>query len=171
MAAIKGHGLQLEADMVPYIDIVTLLMMFLIVVGDMTAKVNTVMMRLPRVSEAKSDKEFKTERRLVIQMYKDDAGRYWAVVESRKYELTHRAEGSSLVKYLEDQVQRRISLNEATKNERGEVNFPVKLRVPYDAPMEQVERVLFSLARVGLSNLHLAAEPGPARPARPSLFE
>jgi biopolymer transport protein ExbD len=162
--AVRAAPAMLEPDMVPLIDIVTLLLLFLIVVGDMAAKVSTVRMRLPSADQAKSEKDWpvKTENRVVIQMWKDDTQRYWAVVESHKYTLGHRGESGSLTEYLTKQVNYRLGRGECRKDEKtGEVtNFPVKLRLPAEAPMEQVERVLFALARAGLVDVHFAAEPG-----------
>jgi len=47
---------KVEVDMVPMIDIITLLLMFLVIVGDMAASANTIQMKLPRASEALTDK-------------------------------------------------------------------------------------------------------------------
>jgi len=38
------------------------------------------------------------------------------------------------------------------------VTFPVKLRIPQEAPMREVERVVMTLARAGLVNVQYAAE-------------
>lgn len=154
---IKTHAELLDADMVPFIDIVTLLLLFLIVVGDMATKVNTVTMRLPSADQAVLN--VTNDKRIVVQVHQDEHGKYWAVVENRKYEIAPRGAGSSLLRYLDDQVQKRVADGSATKDLQGEVDFPVKLRIPVHAPMEEVERVLLILARAGLVKIHFAAEP------------
>lgn len=149
----------IEVDMVPMIDIVTLLLMFLIIVGDMTKSSTGVKMKLPRVTQAKSEKELKvsTEGRLVVQLRKDDSGKYWAIVENSKYELVPRGDNATLQSYFETQIRTRLEKGRTTKGDDGSVPFPVKLRVPADAPMLQVERIMMTMARVGLVNIHYAA--------------
>ena len=56
MARIQKMN-QIEVDMVPYIDIVSLLLMFLLIVGDMTKGATAVKMKLPKVDMAESEKK------------------------------------------------------------------------------------------------------------------
>jgi biopolymer transport protein ExbD len=148
-----------EVDMVPMIDIVTLLLMFLIIVGDMTKSASGVKMKLPRASMAKSEKELgvSTEGRLVVQLKKDESGKYWAMVETNKYELLPRGDNATLQSYFETQINSRLQKGRLSKAEDGSVPCPVKLRVPADAPMLQVERIMMTMAKVGLVNVHYAA--------------
>jgi biopolymer transport protein ExbD len=150
----------IEVDMVPFIDIVTLLLMFLIIVGDMAKSASGVKMKLPRADQAKFEKELNvdTSGRLVVQLRKDPAdGRYWAVVETCKYQLVPRGDNPDLIKYFQFQIDSRISQGRCKRGPDGSVNFPVKLRVPADASMLEVERVMMTLAKAGLVNVHYAA--------------
>jgi biopolymer transport protein ExbD len=159
--AIKAESDAQDADMVPFIDIVTLLLLFLIVVGDMASKVNSVAMKLPRADQAQSEKalKIKVEGRIVVQLYKDAQNKYCAVIENKRYELVGKTESNSLITYLEDLVTNRVRKGLATKAETGETSFPVKLRLPADSPMSQVERVMMACAKAGLVHVHYAAEP------------
>jgi len=154
---------QIEVDMVPLIDIITLLLMFLVIVGDLAAQANAIKMNLPRASEAKNDKELKElgvrlEGRIVVQM-KPDGGKYVAVVNNQSYELVERGSNKTLLEYLDKQVQYQVSKNLAKKAADGAVDIPVKLRIPVEAPMQDVETIIMTLARVGLVNVQYTAEP------------
>jgi biopolymer transport protein ExbD len=148
-----------EVDMVPMIDIVTLLLMFLIIVGDMTKSTSAVRMMLPRASEAKMEPQIpvSTEGRLVVQLSQDAAGKYWAVVDNGRYELLPRGERSTLQDYFQTQINRRLLRDPDIVDKDGVVKFPVKLRVPAGAPMIEVERIVMAMANVGLVNIHYAA--------------
>ena len=150
----------IEVDMVPFIDIVVLLLMFLIIVGDMSKSASGVKMKLPRADQAKLEKELNvdTTGRLVVQLRKDPKdGRYWAIVETSKYQLVPRGDNPNLIEYFKFQIDRRISEGRCKRAEDGSVSFPVKLRVPAEAPMLEVERVMMTLAKAGLVNVHYAA--------------
>ena len=158
-----------EVDMIPLIDIISLLLMFLIIVGDTAATANSIQMKLPRASEAMTDKTLKEknvrlEGRIIIQVTNRD-GPYRAVVNNKSYDLVEKGGNKLLLEYLEEQVQYAISRGLAQKDSTGAVNIPVKLRVPETAPMADVERVVMTAARVGLVNVQYAAEPtfGPKR--------
>ena len=162
---------KVEVDMVPYIDIVSLLLMFLVIVGDMTKSATGVKMLLPKADQASTEKKLniKTEGRIVVQMKPktktgvDSSGRdvydmqgaYSAIVENNQFDLA--AGNASLVNYLKEQVDRRVSKGQITKGELGQVEFPVKLRIPAAAPMYQVQRVVMICAKAGLVNVHYAA--------------
>lgn len=158
MGMKRPQMLNVEVDMVPLIDIISLLLMFLVMVGDMTRSATSVKMKLPRASEAKPDKELKTEGRLVVQLTPKE-GRYIAIVEGNAFDLVSGGGNATLVKYLDDQITRRSARGQVQLGPAGEVPFPVKLRIPQDAPMREVERVIMTLAKAKLVNVQYAAEP------------
>ena len=139
-----------EVDMVPLIDIISLLLMFLVMVGDMAKSTSSVQMKLPRADQAKNDKEVNTKNRIVVQLKAVGANQYKAIVENREYELVQGGNNSSLIKYLQEQINQRTAGGTVTLGEHGEVPFPVKLRIPADAPMREAERVMMTLAQAKL---------------------
>ena len=143
-----------EVDMVPYIDIVTLLLMFLVIVGDMTRSANAVQMKLPKASQAEREIGVSTAGRIVIQMELTPTGMYHAKVENHPYSL-----GPDLSAYLRAQIERRVASQGMVLGAKGEVPFPVKLRIPASAPMCDVERLIGVCAKEGLVHIHYAAEP------------
>lgn len=150
---------KVEVDMVPYIDIISLLLMFLIIVGEMTKSTSAVKMKLPKADQARSDLGESTEGRIVVQMRKDSDGQYCAVIGNRSYELTAGGKQESLQGYLDRLIRERAATQLAfAKNADGSVPFPVKLRIPEDAPMAQVERLVMTCAKAGLVQMHYAAE-------------
>ncbi|MCW8129749.1 MAG: biopolymer transporter ExbD [Planctomycetota bacterium] len=164
MPAKLPEETKVEVDMVPYIDIVSLLLLFLVITGDMTKSATGVKMRLPRADQAQTEKKLgiSTDGRIVVQMKAKDgknpeAG-YFAVVENHQYDLVSGGNNASLVGYLKEQVDRRVAKGLSKVGESGEVSFPVKLRIPRDAPMYQVERVVMTCAKAGLVNVHYAAD-------------
>jgi len=163
MGMKKLDETKVEVDMVPLIDIISLLLMFLIIVGDTAATANSIQMKLPRASEALTDKELKEknvrlEGRIIVQITNKD-GPYRAVVNNKSYDLVAQGSNKLLLEYLDEQVQYQIGRGLAQKDSTGAVNIPVKLRVPEEAPMADVERVVMTAARVGLVNVQYAAEP------------
>ena len=148
----------IEVDMVPLIDIISLLLMFLVMVGDMAKSTSSVQMRLPRADQAKNDKEVDTHNRIVVQLKKTKEGTYKAIVENREYELVQGGNNSSLIKYLNEQIQQRTAGGAIALGPNGEVPFPVKLRIPADAPMREAERVIMTLAQAKLVNVHYAVD-------------
>ena len=151
-----------EVDMVPMIDIVTLLLMFLVIVGDMAASASNIAMKLPRADQAMSDKEmkdknFRLEGRIIIQMQNQN-GVFRAVVNNQAYDLVGGGSNKKLLEYLQKQVDYALDRGLAKKDSSGGVDIPVKLRIPEDAPMREVERVIMSMARVGLVHVQYAAE-------------
>jgi biopolymer transport protein ExbD len=158
MAGIKAKMIPAEVDLVPLIDVISLLLMFLVMVGDMARSATNVKMKLPRCDMALPDAKLgSTEGRIVVQMKKEKDGRYWAVVENNKFELIHGGSNKSLIQFLEDQITRRRAKDAFTTGPNGEVPFPVKLRVPADAPMYEVERVVMTMAQAKLVNVQYAA--------------
>jgi len=152
---------QLEVDMVPFIDIVTLLLMFLIIVGDMAKSAAGVKMLLPRADQAQLETQIPaldTEGRIVVQVRKDDRGRYCAVVQGAPYELAPGGTNPNLLQYLDAQVsQYRLRKGKEAETVEGGVRLPVKLRVPGEAPMPVVGRAMTTLAKARLVNIHYAA--------------
>ena len=147
-----------EVDMVPLIDIISLLLMFLVMVGDMAKSTSSVQMKLPRADQAMNDKLLNTKNRIVVQLKKTPTGQYKAIVENREYELVQGGNNSSLIKYLQEQITQRTAGGGLTLGPNGEVPFPVKLRIPEDAPMREAERVMMTLAQAKLVNVHYAVE-------------
>lgn len=158
MGLRKSEMTKVEVDMVPLIDIISLLLMFLVMVGDMAKNANSVRMKLPRADMARDDKDLPTEGRIVVQMKKDDAdGRYWAIVQGSKFELVKSGASKTLISFLEEQITRSKALKEVKEGPDGSVPIPVKLRIPEEAPMFEVERLVQSLAQARLTNVQYAA--------------
>ena len=161
---IKLQEQKVDVDMIPLIDIISLLLMFLIVVGDASISADSVKMRLPRADQALQDPLVNTKGRIVVQLDNIN-GKYWAVINGRKYELLSGARNATLQEYLEKQVQWSIEKGLATREGLDEaVNIPVKLRIPDQAPMKEVERIVVALSEAHLTHLQYAAMP-PDAPA------
>jgi len=159
----EGDDNNVEVDMVPLIDIIVLLLMFLIIVGDAAATANAIQMKLPRADQALDDKTLKEknvrlEGRIVIQMQNRD-GKYYAVVNNKSYELVAGGGHKGLLEYLDENVNWQLGKGLAHKDSTGALDIPAKLRIPEDAAMKDVERVVMTCARVGLVNIQYAAEP------------
>ena len=146
-----------EVDMVPMIDIISLLLMFLIVVGGTAETASSVKMKLPRASEAKV--ALRDEGQVVVQLAKNDSGHYQAVVNNRQYEM-NKSEGS-LKDYLDRTLEFAIQKHMAKRNADSTVDWPAKLRIPEDCPMQEVEKVIGVLASVGMVNVRYAAQNAP----------
>ncbi len=155
-----------EVDMVPLIDIISLLLMFLIIVGDTTASTNSVKMRLPVADQAKTEKEWgkevKTEGRIVIQIKPPDEGdkngKYYAVFNNAKHSTAEDA-GKSLKDHLQRYIDDEMGHGRAhlVEPEKQALDIPVKLRIPEDCPMVEAEIVLFTLAQCKLVDIQYAA--------------
>ena len=157
--AVKMESNQVEVDMVPLIDIISLLLMFLVMVGDMEKNSASVKMKLPRVSEAKTDKQVNTKNRIVVQMkYDKTDGKYWAIVDNQKYTIEEHGNNGTLIKYLTEQITKKVAGGDVTVDALGGYNMPVKLRIPADAPMREAERLVMSMAQAKLVNVHYACE-------------
>jgi len=156
---------KVEVDMVPMIDIISLLLMFLIIVGDTASNASSIQMQLPReMDQAMTDKELvekkglRLEGRIVVQLHPDKEGKYKAVISNKSYDLVKDGGNRLLIDHLERVVSENIALGHYKKDEKGAVDAPVRLRIPEDAPMKDVELVVMSLARVGLVNVQYAAD-------------
>src|SRR4051812_9768805 len=120
MGMKKLDETKVEVDMVPLIDIISLLLMFLIIVGDTAATANSIQMKLPRASEALTDKELKEknvrlEGRIIVQITNKD-GPYRAVVNNKSYDLVAQGSNKLLLEYLDEQVQYQIGRGLAQKD-------------------------------------------------------
>ncbi len=158
-----------EVDMVPLIDIISLLLMFLIIVGDTTASSNIASLKLPTASEAKSEKEWglPTSGRIVIQIKPqydtekeqlEKNGTYSIVFNAAKH--ANDDEGKSLKDHLAKYIDEESSHNRAKKKADGTWDIPVKLRIPAMCPMVEAEKVLYTIANLGLNDIQYgAAEP------------
>ena len=156
-----------EVDMVPLIDIISLLLMFLIIVGDTTASSNIASLRLPTADQAKTEKEWglDTKNRIVIQIkpeFDDEKeqlaknGKYFVVFNAAKH--SNDDEGKSLkdhlAKFIADAEAHGIAHKKA---DDGTWDIPVKLRIPAMCPMVEAEKVLYTVASVQLSDIQYAA--------------
>jgi len=158
---------KVEVDMVPLIDIISLLLMFLIIVGDQTASSNSVKMKLPEVQVAFEESRWApSENRIVIQMVPVDAakpdGVYAALFNGTSHGNTESQRGSlkeHLTTYIHDEVQH----GRAQQRPDHTLDIPVKLRIPADCPMTETEKVLHTIASQGLVDVQFAAAPKPAR--------
>ncbi len=155
-----------EVDMVPLIDIISLLLMFLIIVGDTTASSNIASLRLPQASEAKTEKEWglPTDGRIVIQIKpefdnEDDQkaknGKYFVVFNAARH--ANDDEGKSLHDHLAKYIEDAVSHERAHKRPDGTLDIPVKLRIPSMCPMVEAEKVLFTIAGLQLVDIQYAA--------------
>lgn len=141
---------KVEVDMVPLIDIISLLLMFLLVVGGTKVQADSIQMKLPRADQAVA--LVRDEGRIVVHM-QNQSGTYRAVVNNKSYALVADGANKTLLERLES------DLVSAARNERGAIVTPVKLRIPEDAPMREVEKLVMTLSRAGVTNIHYAAEP------------
>ena len=156
--ALRVEDAKVEVDMVPLIDIITLVLLFLVIVGDMTKSASAVQMQLPRLDQAKSI-QVNTEGRVVIQLAQDPKTKlYRAVINNVAYSLDGKRDSSALDQYLNDQVNQKLAEAKLQRDELKRVPFPVKLRLPAKAPMEEVEKIVLACARNGLTSVHYASE-------------
>jgi biopolymer transport protein ExbD len=153
----KPESLHVEVDMVPLIDIISLLLMFLVMVGDMTRSTTAVKMQLPRMDQAVNDNT-RTEGRIVVQLETCKDGHVRANIEGHGFELVERGGNKTLNDYLNRLVANRVN-HGAKVGEHGEIDFPVKLRIPADAKMRDAELVVMSLAQAKLVNVLYASAP------------
>jgi biopolymer transport protein ExbD len=149
--------IKVDVDMVPMIDIITLLLMFLVVVGGMAASASTIQMKLPRADQAVNDGGVYGGR-IVIQL-QNQSGVYRAVINNKSYDLAGGGGNKTLLDYLDEHVRYSVSKGMAKIASDGAVDIPVKLRIPADAPMRDVEKVIMSVARVGMVHVQYAADP------------
>jgi len=160
---MRKRGDAVEADMVPMIDIISLLLMFLIIVGDTASNASSVRMQLPRgMDQAMTEPELIAakllpEGRIVIELAPTEAGKYRAVMNGRTYDLADGGNGT-LIAHLEHQINLNLSIGNATRNNAGAIDTPVRLRIPESAEMRSVESLILILARVGLVNVQYAAD-------------
>lgn len=153
--ALRVEESKVEVDMVPLIDIVTLVLLFLVIVGDTAKSASAVKMKLPRLDQAK-EVQLNTEGRIVLQLAQDPKTlKYHAVANNLSYDLDS---GSGLEQYLDGMVKAKLAVSGQHQDEVKRVPFPVKLRIPAGAPMKEVEKLVQACARKGLTNVHYASE-------------
>ncbi|MEI6235834.1 MAG: biopolymer transporter ExbD [Planctomycetota bacterium] len=159
----------IEVDMVPLIDIISLLLMFLIIVGDTTASSNIASLRLPTADQAQTETTFwrDTKDRIVIQIkpeFDDENvqaaknGKYFFVFNAAKH--GNADEGKSLkdhlAKFIDDAAAH--GNGKIVKDSKtGTWNIPVKLRIPESCPMVEAEKVLYTVASLSLSDIQYGA--------------
>lgn len=160
MSIRKGDAVPVEVDMVPLIDIISLLLMFLVMVGDMSKSATSVKMALPRADMAKVDPDVDSKHRLVVQLEKDEKGTYWANIEKCRYTLEVQGCQKTLIDSLTQYVNRLRAAGDprAQPDEKGAIALPVKLRIPKDAPMREAERLIQSMAQANLVNIQYAVD-------------
>lgn len=144
---------KVEVDMVPLIDIISLLLMFLIIVGDTSASSTSIQMKLPSASAAQKDTTFESRNRIVVQMKKEN-DQYFAVMNNRT--LNAGALKDRLATMLDEWSKR----NEISKRNDGTWKVPVKLRIPEGCPMKEVENLLATIAEQQLVDVQYAVAAG-----------
>ena len=144
--------------MVPLIDIMSLLLMFLIIVGDSAANSTSIKMKLPAADQDKTEDEWKlaTKNRIVIQMLKRENDKYYAVLNNVKYNTEEEA-GKTLKDHLALMIDDLQKKNQIAKRPDGTWDVPVKLRIPEDCPMSEVEKVLATVANLQMVDIQYAA--------------
>jgi biopolymer transport protein ExbD len=155
----KLEMVAVEVDMVPLIDIISLVLMFLIMVGDMSKSSSSVAMKLPRASESKSDKDVVVDGRIVVQLKEEKpegSKKYKIVIDSNSYEMAGGGNGT-LLKYFDEQIKKRVA-NGMKLGKSGEAPIPIKLRIPANAPMSQVQQVITNIAAAKLTNVQYAVD-------------
>jgi len=154
----------IQVDMVPLIDIVTLLLMFLVIVGGLVDTGITVKVNLPRADQAKTDKELpqSLEGRITISLQNTD-GVYHTVISGKRYSIGSRGSEnlSGLSTYLLKSAEYMHSRGMCKRLDDGTYSIPVKLRVGEDVPMKTVEDVLDSVVQARMRDVHYAAQPNP----------
>ncbi len=153
---------KVEVDMVPLIDIISLLLMFLIIVGDTTANTSNIRMKLPVADQAKSDWGRENEGRIVIQLKTagprrvEFIGKYCAVFNGARHSTEDASKSlkAHLQRYLDDELAHGRARNIPPDNA---LDIAVKLRIPENCPMVEAENVMVALAQVNLVNIQYAA--------------
>ena len=160
----KPESHHVEVDMVPLIDIISLLLMFLIIVGDTTANSNIASLQLPTASEARKEWAKDSQNRIVLQLKPefDDAkeqaerhGKYSVIFNAARHAID--ADGQSLKNHLASFISEQEAHGSAARKKDGSWNIPVKLRIPALCPMLEAEKVLSVVAGQQLTNIQYAA--------------
>lgn len=144
---------RVEVDMVPLIDIISLLLMFLIVVGDSVVRTTSVEMKLPRASAA--EKEIPMAGQITIELDKNADGVHAAVVNKKRYKLD-----SAIKEYLDSTLASWGKNGHARLVKENGIerwNVPVKLRIPEWYPMGEVEKLVKTLSDLKVLDVRYAA--------------
>jgi len=153
----------IEVDMVPLIDIVTLLLMFLVIVGSVEKVSHGVKINLPRADQAKSEKELPVTRegRIVLSVKSVDGVYYAYTGPKTRYEIT--AWNSNTLSGLSTHLLKSAEYMHREKMckllDDGTYNIPIKLRIGEDVPMRAVEDALDAVVKAKLRDVHYAANP------------
>lgn len=158
----KPQNSNIEVDMVPLIDIISLLLMFLIIVGSVADTAQAVQVRLPRADEGKSEKLVRTEGRIVVSIT-EVKGAFHAVINAKSYELLrNHSANETLLKRLNEDTDYMLRKGMCKLDDKG-FDLPVKLRISEDAPMHAVENLLETLSRAKLTHIQYAVMPEESR--------
>lgn len=154
----------IQVDMVPLIDIITLVLMFLVVVGGLSGASEAVKVNLPRADQAKPEKELPItmEGRITISLQNFN-GVYDSVIGGNRYSIGSRGGESlsALSTYLLKSAEYMHRRGMCKQHDDGTYAIPVKLRVGEDVPMKTVEDVLDSVVQARMRDVQYAANPNP----------
>ena len=160
----KPESHSIAVDMVPLIDIISLLLMFLIIVGDTTANSNIASLKLPVVSQATQDSMSFSNNRIVIQLKPEFSDEQEQRVKNGRYSVVFNAashsnndDGKALKDHLEKYLDDASAHGMAGKKSDGTWDIPVKLRIPALCPMVEAEKVLYTIASLNLTDIQYAA--------------
>lgn len=156
----------IQVDMVPLIDIITLLLMFLVIVGSVQQVSHAVSVNLPRADQARPERDLPVirEGRVVLSL-KSVNGIYYAFTGPQtRYEISPRNTGnlSALSTHLLQSAEYMHRTNQCTLRDDGTYDIPVKLRIGEEVPMKTVEDVLDAVSRAKMKEIHYAAHPDKA---------
>lgn len=159
MSLRKPQCPQIEVDMVPLIDIISLLLMFLVIVGGIIDIGDTDNVKLPRADQGRIESSVRTEGRIVVSL-KEEKGVFLARINNKSYELlSDHQVNQTLQKHLDKETKELLARGLCKQDSNGSYDIPVKLRIPELAPMQSVEAVLESLSRIGLRDIQYAVLP------------
>lgn len=152
----------IQVDMVPLIDIITLLLMFLVIVGGMAKASHAVSVNLPRADQALPEKNLPVilEGRIVLSL-KSVNGVYYAFTDPQtRYEISPRNAGnlSALSSHLLQSAEYMHRKNQCTLRDDGTYDIPVKLRIGEEVPMKTVEDALDAVVKSKLRDIHYGAQ-------------
>ena len=158
-----GGTPSIEVDMVPLIDIVTLLLMFLVIVGHVEKVSHGVKINLPRADQAKPEQDLPItqEGRIVLSLKSVDGVYYAYTGLATRYEITARNPNtlSGLSSHLLNSAEYMHRKNLCRLLDDGTYNLPIKLRIGEEVPMNTVEDVLDAVVKAKMKDIRYAAQP------------
>lgn len=153
----------IQVDMVPLIDIITLILMFLVIVGGISKSSEAVSINLPRADQARKEQELPVhpEGRISISLKSVDGVYYAYLGPAKRYDITSRNTNtiSALSTYLLQSAEYQHKRGTCKQLEDGTYNIPVNLRIGEDAPMRAVEDLVAAIADAKLRDIQYAAQP------------